>query len=47
MSAPEKAEVVTKASSSPLPKRKVFRELGVKGGGKLGRWGGVKLYHLA
>ena len=29
MSAPEKAEVVTKVSSSPLPKRKVLRELGV------------------
>ena len=29
MSAPEKAEVVTKVSSSPLPKRKVLRELGI------------------
>ena len=27
MSAPEKAEVATKVSSSPLPKRKVLREL--------------------
>ena len=29
MSAPEKAEVVTKVSSSPLPKRRVLRELGI------------------
>ena len=29
MSVPEKAEVVTKVSSSPLPKRKVLRELGI------------------
>ena len=29
MSAPEKAEVVTEVSSSPLPKRKVLRELGI------------------
>ena len=29
MSAPGKAEVVTKVSSSPLPKRKVLRELGI------------------
>ena len=29
MSSPEKAEVVTKVSSSPLPKRKVLRELGI------------------
>ena len=29
MSAPEKAEVVTKVSSSPLPKRKALRELGI------------------
>ena len=29
MNAPEKAEVVTKVSSSPLPKRKVLRELGI------------------
>ena len=29
MRAPEKAEVVTKVSSSPLPKRKVLRELGI------------------
>ena len=29
MSAPEKAEVVAKVSSSPLPKRKVLRELGI------------------
>ena len=29
MSAPEKAEVATKVSSSPLPKRKVLRELGI------------------
>ena len=29
MSAPEKAEVVTKVSSSPLPKRKVLRDLGI------------------
>ena len=29
MSAPEKAEVVTKVSSSPLPKRRVLVELGI------------------
>ena len=29
MSAPEKAKVVTKVSSSPLPKRKVLRDLGI------------------
>ena len=29
MSAPEKAEVVAKVSSSPIPKRKVLRELGI------------------
>ena len=29
MNAPEKAEVVTKVSSSPPPKRKVLRELGI------------------
>ena len=29
MSAPEKAEVVAKVASSPLPKRKVLRELGI------------------
>ena len=29
MSAPKKAEVVTKVSSSPLPKRKALRELGI------------------